>query len=87
MNVPELLQETDNFSPAERADFEREWVLRWHPGYEQRRQEVGRKLADGAAAIHRGGFIEATPENLGHILTAALGEAAARRERTSTCPA
>ncbi len=87
MNVAELIQATDEFSPAERAEFEREWVLRRHPGYEQRRQEVGQKLAEGAAAIGRGRFIEATPENLGQILTAALGDAAARRERTSTCPA
>ena len=87
MNVAELIQATDKLSPAERADFEREWLLRWHPGYEQRRQEIGQKLAEGAAAIRHGEFIEATPENLDQILTAALNEAAARRGRTPTCPA
>ena len=87
MNVTELIRETDKLSPAERADFEREWLSRWHPEYETRRQEIGRKLAEGAAAGRRGDFIEATPQNLDKILTAALSEAAARRERTSSCPA
>ena len=61
MNVTELIQETDKLSPVERAEFEREWLLRWHPEYEPRRQEIGRTLAEGAAAIRRGEFIEATP--------------------------
>ena len=84
MNVAELIQETDKLSPAERADFEREWLMRWHPEYEPRRQEIGRKLVEGAAAIRRGEFIEATPGNLHQILTGALGDADARRENVPT---
>ena len=87
MNVAELIQATDKLSPAERADFEREWLLRWHPEYEQRRQEVGKLLREGVEAARRGEIIEGTPENLDRIYQRAMATAASRqRKPEAVCP-
>ena len=87
MNVTELIQATDQLTPAERAEFERAWLLRWNPGYEQRRREVGQLLREGWDATQRGEVIEGTEENLERIFEQAMTDASKRRKNLAVpCP-
>ena len=87
MNVAELIKETDKLTSAERAEFERAWLLRWNPGYEQRRQEVGQLLREGWDATQRGEVIEGTEENLDRIFEQAMTAATNRRKNPDApCP-
>lgn len=87
MNVTELIQATDQLTPAERAEFERAWLLRWNPVYEQRRQEVGQLLREGWDAAQRGEVIEGTEENLERIFEQAMTDASKRRKNLAVpCP-
>jgi hypothetical protein len=88
MSVTDLIQAADKLTPAERAEFESAWVRRWNPGYEQRRQEVGRLLRDGWEAAQRGEIVEGTEENLGRIFDQAMAASSGpRKDPAASCPA